>query len=138
MKAFAKPCDGFGLETKEVDLAQLLSGVALGETSSALFAGQLPVLRGQRLDRSQFHAFARRFGQPEPHVIDQFHPHEIADILMLSNVRKDGAPLGLADAGTYFHGDHSYFDVPARATMLHSIQAPKQGGNTMFANQYAA
>jgi taurine dioxygenase len=46
--------------------------------------------------------------------------------------------VGLADAGTYFHTDYSYLQVPARATMLYSIEVPKAGGNTLFANQYAA
>jgi taurine dioxygenase len=71
-------------------------------------------------------------------VIDQFHHPEHADILILSNVQKDGQPTGLADAGTYFHTDYSYLEVPARATMLYSIQVPKKGGDTLFANQYAA
>jgi taurine dioxygenase len=49
-----------------------------------------------------------------------------------------GQPTGRADAGTYFHTDYSYLDVPARATLLYSIQVPKKGGDTLFANQYAA
>ena len=96
------------------------------------------VVRGQKLAPSQFLAFARQLGHPEPHVIDQFHHPEHADILILSNVQKDGKPTGLADAGTYFHTDYSYLDVPARATTLYSIQVPKVGGDTLFANQYAA
>jgi taurine dioxygenase len=53
-------------------------------------------------------------------------------------VQKDGKPTGLADAGTYFHTDYSYLDVPARCTTLYSIEVPKVGGDTLFANQYAA
>ena len=94
--------------------------------------------RAQKLTPAQFLQFARRIGPPEPHVIDQFHHPEHADILILSNVEKDGQPTGLADAGTYFHTDYSYLEVPARATMLYSIQVPKKGGDTLFANQYAA
>jgi taurine dioxygenase len=52
--------------------------------------------------------------------------------------KKNGEPTGLADAGTYFHTDYSYLDVPARATTLYSIQVPRVGGDTLFANQYAA
>ena len=96
------------------------------------------VLRGQRLTPPQYLAFARRFGPPEPHVIDQFHHPDDSNILILSNRKKDGQPIGLADAGTYFHTDYSYLQVPARATMLYSIEVPKAGGNTLFANQYAA
>jgi taurine dioxygenase len=102
------------------------------------FASQVLVFRNQKLSATQFLEFARQLGRPEPHVIDQFHHPEHADILILSNVQKNGQPTGLADAGTYFHTDYSYLDVPARATTLYSIQVPKVGGDTLFANQYAA
>jgi taurine dioxygenase len=104
----------------------------------AFFASQVLVFRAQKFTPSGFLAFARQFGRPEPHVIDQFHHPEHADILILSNVQKDGQPIGLADAGTYFHTDYSYLDVPARATTLYSIQVPSKGGDTLFADQYAA
>jgi taurine dioxygenase len=104
----------------------------------AFFASQVLVFRGQKLTAAGFLQFARQFGRPEPHVIDQFHHPEHADILILSNVQKDGKPIGLADAGTYFHTDYSYLDLPARATTLYSIEVPSRGGDTLFANQYAA
>ncbi len=138
MPKFDKLSHGFGLESREVDLSRSLDETGLRDVCRALFAGQVLVLHAQRLTPRQFHAFARRVGPPEPHVIDQFHHPEIADILILSNVRKNGEPTGLADAGTYFHTDYSYLDVPARATMLYSIQVPSSGGDTLFANQYAA
>jgi taurine dioxygenase len=104
----------------------------------AFFASQVLVFRNQELRPDQYLAFARRFGKPEPHVIDQFHFPGHPDILILSNVQKDGKPVGLADAGTYFHTDYSYLEVPARCTMLYSRQVPSKGGDTLFADQYAA
>ena len=136
--AFSRLADGFGLETRDVDASRTLDDAQWEQVSRAFFAGQVLVLREQRLSPAQYHAFARRFGPPEPHVIDQFHHPDNADILILSNVQRDGSPLGLADAGTYFHTDYSYLDVPARATLLYSIEVPKRGGDTLFANQYAA
>jgi taurine dioxygenase len=109
-----------------------------GTVWDAFFRAQVLVFRNQKFSASEFLGFARRFGKPEPHVIDQFHHPEHPDILILSNVQKDGEPIGLADAGTYFHTDYSYLDVPARATTLYSIQAPSKGGDTLFADQYAA
>ncbi len=108
------------------------------EIWDAFFAAQLLVIRAQRLGPTEFLDFARQFGRPEPHVIDQFHHPEHADILILSNRQQDGKPVGLADAGTYFHTDYSYLDIPARATLLYSIEVPKQGGDTLFADQYSA
>jgi alpha-ketoglutarate-dependent taurine dioxygenase len=138
MLALAKLHPDFGLEATGVDLAAPLTDAAFKEIEDTFFAGQVLVLHGQRLTAEQFHAFARRFGPPEPHVIDQFHHPAIADILILSNVVKDDQPTGLADAGTYFHTDYSYLDLPARCTMLYSLVVPKLGGDTLFANQYAA
>ncbi len=129
---------GLGVEVSGVDLSQPLSDAAFADIERAFFSGQVLVLRGQKLTPAQYLAFARRFGPPEPHVIDQFHHPADPNILILSNRRKDGQPIGLADAGTYFHTDYSYLQVPARATMLYSIEVPKVGGNTLFANQYAA
>ncbi len=137
MLTFSPLCEGFGLEAHGIDLARL-DDTAFDELQRAFFRGQVLLVRGQHLTPGEFVAFARRFGPPEPHVIDQFHHPEDPNILILSNRRSDGKPLGLADAGTYFHSDYSYLEVPARATMLHSIEVPKVGGNTLFANQYAA
>jgi taurine dioxygenase len=134
---FRKLSEGFGVEVRGGDLASL-NGNEFEEIMSAFYRYQVLVARAQKLTAAQFLQFARRIGRPEPHVIDQFHHPEYADILILSNVEKDGHPTGLADAGTYFHTDYSYLELPARATTLYSIQVPKQGGDTLFANQYAA
>jgi taurine dioxygenase len=126
-----KLSDGFGAEADEISPEFRM-------VWEAFFASQVLVFRRQRFSPSEFLAFAKQLGRPEPHVIDQFHHPEHADILILSNRQKDGKPIGLADAGTYFHTDYSYLDVPARATLLYSIEVPKKGGDTLFANQYAA
>jgi alpha-ketoglutarate-dependent taurine dioxygenase len=129
---------GFGFEARGVDVSQPLSDNEFAELERAFFRAQVLVLRGQSLTPAQYVAFARRFGPPEPHVIDQFHHPDDPNILILSNRKRNNEPVGLADAGTYFHTDYSYLQVPARATMLYSIEVPKSGGVTLFANQYAA
>ena len=134
---FRKLSAGFGIEVNGVDFSRLDEN-AFKKIEQAFYQHQVLVARGQKLTPAQFLRFARRIGSPEPHVIDQFHHPEHADILILSNVVKDGKATGLADAGTYFHTDYSYLEVPARATMLYSIQVPRKGGDTLFANQYAA
>ena len=130
--------EGFGVEAHGVDLARPMSDAAFAAVEQAFLESQVLVFRGQTLTPAQFVAFARRFGPPEPHVIDQFHHPADPNILILSNRVENGRPLGLADAGTYFHTDYSYLDVPARATTLYSIEVPAAGGDTLFANQYAA
>jgi taurine dioxygenase len=131
--------DGLGVALEGIDLSQPLSASGFRDVEQAFWDGQVLAIKGQRLSPAQFLAFARLFGKPEPHVIDTFHHPDAADILILSNRRKpDGSPAGLADGGTYFHTDYSYLEVPARVTMLYSVEVPSKGGNTLFADMYAA
>ena len=104
-----------GAEVTGLDLARPVSDAEFGEVREALHRHHVLVVRAQSLQPGQFHAFASRFGPPEPHVLDQYHHPEIADILILSNVVRDGRPIGLADGGTYWHTDYSYLAIPARA-----------------------
>jgi taurine dioxygenase len=134
----SKLSEGFGIALRGIDLSRPLDDQAFRQVEQAFFDGQVLAIKDQRLEPAQFVAFARRFGKPEPHVIDQFHFPGQPDILILSNRVENGKPLGLADAGTYFHTDYSYLDVPARVTILHALEMPRQGGNTLFANMYAA
>jgi taurine dioxygenase len=128
----------FGVETADLDLSRGLSSEAFAELERAFYASQVLALRGQDIGAAQFVDFARRLGPPQRHVIDQFHHPEDPNILVLSNVRRNGVPTGLQDAGSYFHTDYSYLAVPARATTLYSRVVPKAGGDTLFANQQAA
>jgi len=128
---------GFGVEAEGIDLAAL-GDDAFAELERAFYEHHVLAVRAQSLSAAQFIAFARRLGPPQPHVIDQFHHPEDPNILILSNVKIDGKPTGLQDAGSYFHTDYSYLQVPARATMLYSRVVPKVGGNTLFADQQAA
>lgn len=131
--------DRIGIALDGVDLSKPLSEAAFREVEQAFFDGQVLAIKGQDLSPAAFLDFARRFGPPEPHVIDTFHHPEAADILILSNrKKKDGSPAGLADGGTYFHTDYSYLDVPARVTMLYSVEVPSSGGATLFADMYGA
>jgi taurine dioxygenase len=87
-----------GIALEGVDL-RTLDDAGFRAVEQTWFDGQLLVVKRQTLTPGEFLAFARRFGPPEPHVIDQFHYPDHPDILILSN-RRDaaGAPLGLADA----------------------------------------
>ena len=127
-----------GARIEGIDLSLPLGDDALAMIEDALHSHGFAVLPGQTLSAEQFVAFSRRLGRPEPHVIDRFHHPADPNILILSNVHRNGQPIGLVDAGTYFHTDYSYLDVPARCTILHSIQMPRAGSGTTFANQRQA
>ena len=131
-------CPLFGARVHGVDLSQPMDDALFTELERAFYDHQVLAFPAQQLTPAQFAAWARRIGPPQPHVIDQFHHPEDANILILSNVLVNGEPTGLQDAGSYFHTDYSYLQVPARATTLYSRVVPRIGGDTLFANQIAA
>ena len=138
MLAINRISETLGARIDGVDLAQPLSDEAFGGIENALHDYGFVVLTGQTLSAPQFVEFSRRWGRPEPHVIDRFHHPDDSNILILSNVHRNGQPIGLVDAGTYFHTDYSYLDIPARCTILYTIQMPPSGAGTTFANQRQA
>jgi taurine dioxygenase len=139
MKPSVQPVSGaLGARVEGIDLAKPIEPAAFARIESALDEHCMLVFPGQALTPRSFCAFARLWGPPEPHVIDTFHHPDDPNILILSNVTRDGRPIGLADAGTYFHTDYSYLEIPARCTILHAIDVPADKAGTTFANQTRA
>ena len=58
---------------RRADLARPLEAPLFASIETALHDRGFVVFPGQTLDPGQFVAFARRWGPPEPHVIDTFH-----------------------------------------------------------------
>lgn len=104
-----------------------------------LFLGNpLLVFRGQNLPAAEQVKFSRRFGELEVHVLTQYNHPEFPEVFVLSNVIKDGKPIGIADGGSYWHSDFAFRERPALVTILNAIQIPREGGQTIFVNMYEA
>jgi taurine dioxygenase len=127
-----------GARIEDVDLRRPPDAATFASIEAALHDHGFVVFPRQRLAPRELVAFARLWGPPEPHVIDTFHHPDDPNILILSNVVRDGKPVGLADAGSYFHTDYSYLDIPARCTILYALEVPDEGAGTTFANQTRA
>jgi taurine dioxygenase len=96
------------------------------------------VLRDQRISPEQHIAFSRRFGPLAIHVLRQFLLPGHPEILLVSNVMENGKPVGLGDAGRYWHSDLSYVAEPSLGSLLHAQEIPSEGGDTSFVNMYRA
>ena len=60
-------------------------------------------------------------------------------VMYVTNIRENGKQVGsLPDGEMQFHSDGSHRPIPYRATSLYAIQLPSRGGETKFANLYAA
>src|SRR3954462_10403673 len=96
------------------------------------------LLRGQELDEDQQVAFAQRFGELSP-IHTNHHSATNKAVMYIGNHKKDGKIIGALPLGEMqFHSDQCYTERPAMGTMLYSIEIPKEGGSTLFANAYKA
>ena len=100
------------------------------------------VFHRQELSDPQLIAFSRNFGEldpPGPNPYGEPFNKEHPELNVISNVVEDGKPIGnLGDGEAVWHADMTYVDVPPKAAMLHSLEVPPTGGNTYFANMFAA
>ena len=131
-----------GARIESIDLAQPISAADFKQMLRAL--GQYGVLcfPGQRLATEAFARFGRMFGELEINVANQFHEPDFPEVMVLSNMTKDGRPIGLGDAGQGWHTDMSYSREIALANVLHAIKVPMRDGrplgDTQFRNMHAA
>jgi taurine dioxygenase len=82
------------------------------------------VFRDQRITPSRQVQFSRRFGPLQIHVLRQFQLPSDPEVLIISNIVQDGQPIGLGDAGHYWHSDLSYKAIPSLGSMLHAQELP--------------
>ena len=85
-----------------------------------------------------FLAVARAFGELEPFFLSAYSLDTHPEIYVLSNVRKNGAPIGRDGAGFHWHSDHTFQERPCSATLLHGVTCPDEGGDTLFVDMVAA
>ncbi|MER3355845.1 MAG: TauD/TfdA family dioxygenase [Hoeflea sp. D1-CHI-28] len=129
---------GMGARVTEIDLRTPANDADFAAIQDALDTHLLLSFPDQQIDAPQQVAFAKRFGPLDIHVLEQYNHPEYPEIFMLSNEVVDGKPLGMSDAGSYWHSDFAFRPQPAYTTMLHAKKIPSRGGNTVFADTYAA
>jgi taurine dioxygenase len=130
--------EALGAEILALDLSAPWDEALIGEVLAAFFANRVIVIRDQRLTPDRFAHFARYFGRPVPHILSHLRLADHPEILPLSNVFKDGAPIGVYDGAAYWHTDMSYEAEPGAATLVYSIETPAVGGETCFADMVGA
>ena len=120
-----------GAEIGGVDLTEL-DDETMAEIRAAWLRHLVVFFRDQELDSDAFVAFARRVGEPieYPFVRGIEGYPEIIAVTKL--------PHETVNFGGIWHSDTVYLEVPPMGTMLVAREVPAFGGDTMFANMYAA
>jgi len=135
IRPFDAPC---GAEVIGLDLSRPLADADFARIHRAHLDHHVLVFRDMAITPEQQVAFSRRFGPLQRHVLSTFALPGHPEVLVISNIKENGRPIGLGDAGAYWHSDLSYLPCPSLGSMLHAQELPAEGGDTLFANQHHA
>jgi alpha-ketoglutarate-dependent taurine dioxygenase len=133
--------DVAGAEITGLDLSQPITRETADAILHALETYHILVFRDQNLTKDQQYNFTLNFGEIEGHVGLLANGEKYPVVHTVTNLdEKTGKPTETPTThGNYFwHTDKSYHDIPSLLTMLHAIQVPPTGGDTMFANMIMA
>lgn len=127
-----------GASVEGLDVSQPLEERRVEELIQAL--GRYGVLRfpHQRLGAREQKDFAARFGELEINVAGAYQEPGIPEVMILSNIVKDGKPIGMADAGQDWHTDMSYSRMIAFANVLYALEVPQRNGKPLGATEFAS
>ena len=138
MEVTVSPVHGrFVAEVSGVDLSKPLDDDRFTHIHDAFLEHSILVFRGQALSNEQHIAFSRRFGELEIHTAKHWLLPDFPEILVLSNRGEQGTKP-IVNGGAYWHSDMTYKAKPPLASLLYAFEVPPQGGDTLYADMYAA
>jgi alpha-ketoglutarate-dependent taurine dioxygenase len=120
-----------GAEIEGMDLRDLIDA-RMKDIRAAWLEHLVIFFRDQTLSPAQYMAFAKRVGKPieYPFVKGIAGFPEIIEVKKLEHEK--------VNFGGVWHSDTAYLEVPPMASMLLAREIPPYGGDTLFANMYAA
>jgi taurine dioxygenase len=131
MSAIVRETEGCGAEITNVAVAGASdSDVAI--IRDTVFRRGVAFLHDQHLTPEEHIAFAERIG---PIVVNRYFPPS-ERYPQIAKVEKTEAQT--TNIGGGWHTDHSYDQAPAMGSVLLAIETPPTGGDTLFADMYAA
>jgi taurine dioxygenase len=121
-----------GAEISGVDLSKPLGNATFSEIQRAFAENLVIFFRGQHLTAEQHLAFGQRFGSLHIHPAAPHAPGHKALMIIRADENSPRAN------GEGWHSDVSCDAEPPMGSILHIQTCPPIGGDTLFANMYAA
>jgi taurine dioxygenase/putative 2-oxoglutarate oxygenase len=126
-----------GTEVSGIDVNQPIAAGDFERIYRAWIDTTILLFRGQSMTQDQQVAFTARFGEVVSYTRRQFSDGE-SQVLILSNIVENGRVIGSPVSGRVWHTDGHYMPDPPAGSMLHAVEVPPAGGDTWFANMFAA
>ncbi|MCX5149833.1 TauD/TfdA family dioxygenase [Streptomyces sp. NPDC048550] len=123
-----------GVEYTGLTHAELSRPEVFEDLRDSLHRRDLVVVRGIDLTPEQQIELAARLGRPVPFLLADWRHPDFAEILVSSNERRAGRPVGIERVGHFWHQDSSFDADPSAYTVLHGVNVPQDCGHTVFAS----
>ena len=121
-----------GAEVTGIDLSVSLDTSMIHDMRAIWLEYQMIVIRGQDLTPAMQLAFAKALGEPDIYPFLR----GLEGFPMITEVlKKEDEKVNF---GGVWHSDTTYQKCPPMATLLYARELPPLGGDTLFADQYAA
>jgi taurine dioxygenase len=129
-----------GAEISELLLVDEMSDATFRALYTAFLRYQVLLFPPQDVPPARQVALARRFGEVQVHVMNQYHADGFPELYRLSNLDEHGNPNGRhPDRGTLaWHTDGSWQRRTGHATIIYGEVMPETGGETHFCDMYGA
>mgnify|MGYP000241003816 CR=1 FL=1 len=132
-----------GAEIRGIDVGRGIDESQMTFVRDALHRHAVVLLRQQFLTPGQQVEFSKRFGPPlRISLFTEHKPEGVDELTVVSNIVRDGRPIGVMDAGALWHTDGSYLAKPDLYTVLYALEVPHRDGqplgDTAFRNTQAA
>lgn len=122
-----------GAEVSGVDLSKPLDEPTRGEIHDAWMEHLVLFFRDQALTRDEHLAFGRRFGALHIHpVLQPLADEGVPELIVLESSAERPYVAG------GWHSDVSFEREPPLGSILRAVDVPDAGGDTLWANMYAA
>jgi len=128
-----------GAKIEGLDLSRPLEDIEVENVVQALGRYGVVCFPRQKLTARQQRDFAARFGELEINVASgPYQEPGLPEVMTLSNIVKDGKPIGLSDAGQDWHTDMSYSKTIAFANVLYALEVPRRNGKTLGDTEFSS
>jgi alpha-ketoglutarate-dependent taurine dioxygenase len=127
----------FGCEITGADLSSDLPDEAFARIRQAWFDHSFLVFRDVSMTPAAHVAFTRRLGPL--HIMErEFNLPGHPEVMVIANEIRDGKEFGSRRVGLGWHSDGEDKRIPNAGSFLYALKIPPEGGDTMFADMYAA
>lgn len=130
---------GLGAEVTGLDLKADVPASTIADIRTAWLEHQVLVFPGQDITPDRHITFSAQFGEIDPvSFAPRFRHPDYPEIMVISNKPQKGRQSETRNNGRQWHSDTSFLPSPASGSLLHCLELPDFGGDTLFTNMYMA